>query len=112
MKKWGYRVDAPPPPGADQAGADPGDLVRRQLAPLLIGREPLWVPPARPDTSWTTTSFVIVFVGGILVLWLVVWRLGRGDERFRKEVVRKAVLDDDRSLNDLGLEDAGPTRFE
>jgi hypothetical protein len=54
----------------------------------------------------------VAFVGGILVLWLVVWRLGRGDERFHKQVVRKMAIEDCRSLNDLGLEDAGPTRFE
>ncbi|HEV7224916.1 MAG TPA: hypothetical protein VGN42_19585 [Pirellulales bacterium] len=120
MKKWGYRVDAPIPPNADQAGADQaaagqpadrGDLVRRQLAPLLIGREPLWIPPIKPDTSWTTTSFALAFVGGIFVLWLVVWRLGRGDDRFHKQVVRKAALEEGRSLNDLDLEDAGPPRF-
>ncbi|HXT57460.1 MAG TPA: hypothetical protein VN699_02445 [Pirellulales bacterium] len=112
MKKWGYRVDAPLPPNADaDEAANQGDLVRRQLAPLLIGREPLWIPPIKPDTSWTTTSFAVAFVGGILVLWLVVWRLGRSDERFHKQVVRKVALEDGRSLNDLDLEDIGPPRF-
>ncbi|HUY87155.1 MAG TPA: hypothetical protein VMV10_00315 [Pirellulales bacterium] len=113
MKKWGYRVDAPLPPTA-AGSADLGeDVVRRQLAPLLIGREPLWIPGEKPDTGWATTTFVAAFVVGMLLLWLVVWRLNRSDDRFHRQVVRKAVaIEDGRSLNDLGLEDAGPPRFD
>jgi hypothetical protein len=87
--------------------------VRRQLAPLLIGREPLWIPTEKPDTGWATTTFVSIFVAGIAVLWLIVWLLNKSDDRFHRKVVRKATdVTEGRSLNDLGLEDIGPPRFD
>ena len=114
MKKWGYRVEAPLPQLAGQPTADAdGELVRRQLAPLLIGREPLWIPTEKPDTGWATTTFVAIFVAGIFVLWLIVWLLNRSDDRFHRQVVLKATnATESRSLDDLGLEDIGPPRFD
>ena len=109
FKKWGYRVHSP----ADEASdADQEGLVRRQLAPLLIGRQPLWIKPERMDSGWATSTFIAIFVAGTFVLWLIVWRLSRSDDRFHKQVVRKMAVEPEGSLNDLGLEDIGPPRFD
>ena len=112
MKKWGYRVEAPLPDATGQQADGDGELVRRQLAPLLIGREPLWIPAAKPDTGWATTTFVALFVAGILALWVIVWRLNKSDDRFHRRVVRKAAIEAGPSLNELDLEDIGPPKFD
>ncbi len=53
-----------------------------------------------------------LFVAGTVILWLIVWRLGRSDERFHKQVVRKMAGEPETSLNELGLEDTGPPKFD
>ncbi|HVX63607.1 MAG TPA: hypothetical protein VHC19_23495 [Pirellulales bacterium] len=110
FKKWGYRVQAPPGAADD---AEQEGLVRRQLAPLLVGRQPRWIKPEPFNSGKASTTFIGLFVVGTFVLWLIVWRLGRSDDRFHKRVVRKAIAEPEPpSLNDLGLEDAGPPRFD
>ena len=113
MKKWGYRVEAPLPADSARSAETGEDAVRRQLVPLLIGREPLWIASEKPDTGWATTTFVSLFVAGIAVLWLIVWRLNRSDDRFHRQVVRKAATaEGGRSLDELELDDVGPPRFD
>jgi len=84
----------------------------RQKAPLLVGREPLWIVAEPADPRFSSTVFVGVFVLLVVGAWFVIWRLNRGDERFRRRIiVRKYAPEGDRSLNELGLEDQGPPDF-
>ncbi|MCX7426535.1 MAG: hypothetical protein NTW96_13045 [Planctomycetia bacterium] len=79
LKSWSYR------PGAGPEGERPEHA--RQLAPLLVGREPVWYPP--PGTSSTTLVGAVAGAAFLLVLlgvWLVAWRYGRGDRRFRRRI--------------------------
>ena len=55
-----------------------------RLAPLLIGREPIW----RPRRESSRNPLVAAIAGGLFILllvgvWLALWRWGRGDRRFR-----------------------------
>lgn len=104
FKKWGYRSSAS---GADAAGA-----VRRQLAPLLIGREPVWLETPPADQRFANGVFLVLFVVLTVVLWLVVSRLTRSDDKFHKQVVRRFATPPEKSLNDLQVEDNGGPDIE
>ena len=76
LKTWAYRIDRP----RDVAKSD----VEYQFAPLLIGQEPVWHPmePAekRPFAGLTAGLAVLLV---LLVVWLVLRRIGRGDRKLR-----------------------------
>ncbi len=99
VKIWAYRTERT---GADEAG-------RRQIAPLLIGREPLWIQDeVSSGGTYAGAILVGLFVAGIAVLWLVVWRFSRGDARFRdRALARKHESDAGVSLDELALRDPG-----
>jgi len=102
FKVWTYR---------SERSATKGPTAR-QLAPLLVGREPVWIVGERVDQSFSSSVFIGVFVLLTIGTWIVVWRLNRGDEKFRRRIiVRKYSLDGERSLNEMGLEDQGPPDF-
>ncbi len=102
FKVWTYR---------SERSAAKGPTVR-QLAPLLVGREPVWVVAEPVDQSFSSTVFIGVFVLLTIGAWIIVWRLNRGDEKFRRRIiVRKYAIEGERSLNELGLEDQGPPDF-
>lgn len=82
FKKWGYRSSA------DPDATKPG-MVLRQLAPLLIGREPVWIKPEPADQRFANGVFLVLFVVLTVVLWLVVTRLSRSDARFHQQVARR-----------------------
>jgi hypothetical protein len=78
---------------------------RRQLAPLLIARAPIWVKdePLPADSSVAATIGT-VFVVLMMLAAFSVWRFNRRDEAFRKNVMaRKYDIDSGMSLNDAGL---------
>jgi hypothetical protein len=89
LKTWAYRIDRP----KDVAEAD----VEYQFAPLIIGKEPVWHPnePAQKHPF-------VGLVGGLavllilLVLWLTLRRIGRGD---RKQQGRVKCLGEGNSAN-------------
>lgn len=75
LKRWTYRVPA-------QQRASGGET-ERQLAPLLIGRRPVWHAPEPPSrNSLYGAVGGGLFILAILVVWLVVWRVGRNDRKF------------------------------
>jgi hypothetical protein len=101
LKKWGYRmsaVDADDKPGT----------IRRQLAPLLIGREPIWLETPVIDQRFANGVFLVLFVVLTVVLWIIVSRLNRSDAKFRKKIARHFTEPQEKSLNELGLDDESP----
>lgn len=82
FKKWGFRSSEEAEP---QAQAKPG-AIRRQLAPLLVGREPVWVRPVPADQRFANGVALVLFVVLTAVLWLVVAILSRGDAKFHRQV--------------------------
>ena len=84
-----------------------------QLAPLLIGRQPVWQP--RQGVSSNPVVGVIagaVFVLLLLGIWLAMWRYSRGDKRFHDQTLAKQLASDsDVSLDELGLDADGTPDF-
>jgi hypothetical protein len=76
LKTWGFR-----PESADMPDGDPN---ARQLAPLLIGREPLWIQPPEADGLTPIIGAVtgVLFLVVLLAIWLAVWRSGKNDRHF------------------------------
>ncbi len=78
FKTWTFR-----PQMADMPD---GESNTRQLAPLLIGREPVWL---EPSVSGGANPWIGVVTGGLFILvllaiWLSVWRSARRDRQFRR----------------------------
>lgn len=101
FKSWAYYTQKGMVEGKD------GELHRhQQLAPLLIGRGPLWIRAAEKST----TSFYGVvaagaFVLGLIGIWIGVWRFNRADEEFmRRTIAKHYVVEEGVSLDQLGLE--------
>ena len=98
FKSWAYGVDQ----GYD---APEGTVHKRQLAPLLIGQEPVWYrrePPARNTLAGAIAGglFVVMLLG----IWVAVWRYNRSDQKFQQETLSRALSgESDVSLNELGL---------
>ncbi|HET6878647.1 MAG TPA: hypothetical protein VFI31_00650, partial [Pirellulales bacterium] len=85
FKKWGYRSSSSAQP------EKPG-VVLKQLAPLLIGREPVWIEPEPVDQRFANGVFLVLFVVMTVVVWLVVARLSRSDDRFHKQVAERFTV--------------------
>jgi len=102
FKTWAYRVERPdlePKPTT-------GRTSRRQLAPLLIAREPVWYPSKElaPNTMAGAIAGGL-FVLALLGIWVALWRYGRGDKEFHDRTFGKArTVDGDVSLDDIGID--------
>jgi hypothetical protein len=86
LKSWAYRPHAAAQTGGPEDGLKP----RLQLAPLLIGREPVWYPQQQPAANW----LLGLILGGLFALlllgiWLALWWYGRADKRFFDRTVAK-----------------------
>jgi hypothetical protein len=98
FKTWSYR----------QQRLDDAQPVRRQLAPMLVGRAPLWLRP--PESPYLKVVSICLFFLAVAGAGWAAWRLSRGDRRFRERVIAKKFEPDSKqSLDELGLEvDSGP----
>ena len=100
FKTWAFNTQK----GA-AAGADGEPRRRQQLAPLLVGREPLWLQPpsAAPSTFWGLLAGGL-FLAALAGIWLWLWRFNRSDEEFHKKVLAKHyAIDEGVSLDELGI---------
>ena len=95
FKRWGYRTAA--------MDGTPG-AATRHYAPLLIGREPIWIEPPKVDQRFANGVFLMLFVGLTVVLWLVVSRLSRSDAKFHKQLERLFIETPRESLDRIGIE--------
>ena len=83
LQTWSYRPEL--------ANEPDGNPDARQLAPLLIGREPRW---SRPPQAAGTSPLYGLIAGGLFILllaaiWLAVWRSAKKDRRFQQNRRRK-----------------------
>jgi hypothetical protein len=88
LKGWAYR---PNPAAQESTGgrADP-----RRVAPLLIGREPVWRPPQKPaGRPWVAAIASGLFLLVLLGIWFALWRYSRGDRKFRARWLDRRVTD-------------------
>jgi hypothetical protein len=81
FKTWAYRTPR----------ADPENPDRKQLAPMLIGRQPLWLRPLQQTGSSGGIVAAMLFVAAIVGLCLAVWRFHRSDARFHREVLAQHI---------------------
>ncbi len=76
----------------------------KQMAPLLIGKQPLLIVPSEsgnPYASVIAGGFFVVALAGV---WLAIWRFGRSDAHFERTVLAKTLEPEAASLNDLDLD--------
>lgn len=96
FKKWAYRIRE----------LDENGRPKMRSAPMLIGVEPIW--DTGPSPAYSVYAGAIaggLFVLAVTVIWIGVWRIGRGDKQFQKSVIAKGYdLEEGVSLNDLHLE--------
>lgn len=100
LKSWSYHTQQP-------ADIRPDGTFQRQqqLAPLLIGREPIWL-----QTDSARDPYHGIMAGGLFVLavlgaWLSVWRYSRRDKQFHARVLGpRYAVEEGESLNELGIE--------
>ncbi|REK40433.1 MAG: hypothetical protein DWQ46_16565 [Planctomycetota bacterium] len=83
---------------------------RKRQAPLLIGRKPLIIDTSIRENTTLAIVGGSLFVLTILVVWISVWMLGRGDRAFQEAALSKRyAVDEGVSLNDLDIQtDDGP----
>jgi len=62
---------------------------QRQWAPLFIGMTPEVIEDRRAFSPWIGVAAACLFVFAIASLWFGVWRYGRGDEEFQRNVLRQ-----------------------
>ncbi len=103
FKKWSYELEK-------QEGQQKAE---RFSAPMLIGREPIWIrPPAGQENPYNGLIAGGLFLIALLGVWLGVWRLGRGDKKFKKETIaRTYALREGESLDELEVEETGGPDF-
>jgi hypothetical protein len=92
-KTWAFQTQA-----TNEASAD------RQLAPMLIGNQAIWlVPPAKQSqASYIAAGLFLVALAG---LFAGVWWLNRGDRKFHQATIaRQFEPEKGVSLDKLGLE--------
>ncbi|MEM1304098.1 MAG: hypothetical protein AAGG46_04345 [Planctomycetota bacterium] len=82
LKRWAYRTRKP----GGEAGAD--DL--RQLAPLLVGSGPVWLPTPQPSRGslgqlWAGAAFVAV----LLAIAFALRRQSFADEQFERSTLAR-----------------------
>ena len=105
MKTWAYRSQE-----ADAMGEGPKAA---QLAPLLIGRRPIWYPRQPPERNTAAAAiagglFVLALVG----IWIGLWHYSRSDRKFHEQTIAKThALDSGLSLDEIGLDAEGKPDF-
>lgn len=100
LKTWKYRIHS-------RAGeAARSDSARRQLAPLLVAKDVEWLTAHAQESSPYAYLVGFVIVASIAVAWIVVWRLNRSDDRFRKQALsRRDDKDIGAALQELSRRD-------
>jgi hypothetical protein len=92
LKTWGFRT-------AQSKQAAPGEI-RKQLAPLLIGRDVEWLKPA-PEPETSRTWIIASVVATIALFGAVAWWIGRdsrGLSRALPERIESPTIDDGDSV--------------
>jgi hypothetical protein len=98
FKKWAYRVPALNGPG----GGKPDH--RLQLAPLLVARRAVWLPP-EPNNPLSGLFTGLLMLLLLAAAWWTVWRYTRGDRQFRRRRIAPLFEPEaGKSLNELEIE--------
>lgn len=81
LKTWAFHSAY----AARVAAEHGGKTVPKQIAPLLIGREPVWHPRQRQaDSSYWGLGGGLLFLGVLLVIWLVLRKIAKQDALYNR----------------------------
>ncbi len=106
-------TDVPYTQDVSKSGMTMSGWTRLQLAPLLIGGEPIWEPGAHYIPNHVIGAiagglFVVTLVG----IWFALWCYGRGDRVFHERALAKRFAPAGNvSLNEIGFQDSGGPDF-
>jgi hypothetical protein len=85
---------------------------RRQFSPLIVGFEPKWIQRRNSFHPVYRIACSVVAVCFLLSLWILIGRLNRGDDVFRRSVLAKHFQPpEDASFENLKI-DSGPSTPE
>ncbi len=100
FKSWVYRSRRI---SHERDGSDEPAHRLRQVAPILIGAQPVWIKSSQPARS-TRTGIVAggLFAAALLGIWFAIWRSTRVDRRFRRQSMdNHHPWPDDSTINEL-----------
>ncbi len=88
FKKWLYR-----PSGKYRNSPDPdAPEVSYQPAPLMLGRDVVWYPQAKPPTNTLAAAIAgALFVVALAGVWLAIWYYGRTDRQFERTTMARTL---------------------
>ncbi len=101
FKSWAYYTQQPGDFGPD------GRLQKKQqLAPLLIGKAPIWLQSsATPRNPYLGLMAGGLFIVALIGVWLTIWRYTRADQEFHaRTIASRYEMAEGVSLNELGLD--------
>ncbi len=83
LKSWRYRSRGE---ATEAFSVETESRPKARLAPLLIGREPVWIPTVSATSGSSAIGIVaaILVVGGIGLLWFWLARASKADEAIRR----------------------------
>jgi hypothetical protein len=115
FKTWAFRSRRT----TERAGEGGPANRPRQLAPLLVAREPTWLQAPTPASNRVAGLIAGgLFLLALVVVWLGVLAWGRSDRRFRRQVIEKLYSPeagmslDDLHLGVTGQDGEGPTQID
>lgn len=95
LKNWTYASQMSQAEGKDM----------KQMAPLLVGKQPLLVVPPESSNPYASVIAGGFFIAALAGVWVALWRFGRSDAKFEREVIsKKFEPETNTSLNDLDLD--------
>jgi hypothetical protein len=109
LKTWAYRVERP----AETTVPAGSPAAHFQLAPLLIGEQPVWYRSEKSAGSAIAGAIAGgLFVLALLGIWFAAWRYGRGDREFRRRTIAGALtLDTPLAIDEIPLGSDGVSDF-
>jgi hypothetical protein len=98
-KTWAYQIQQ----------TDGSDSQGRQLAPMLLGNQAVWLLPPSKSGAAAGVIAAALFLLAMVGLFVGVWYLNRGDRKFRESTIaRQLAPEPGVSLDKLGLPDNKP----
>ncbi len=102
FKLWTY-------PSRFVSGYDPHQL---QVSPMFIGVEPRVIHFDSSQNPYIGFAAAGVFVAFLAFAWIALWRSGKSDSKFARNVLtRRREVEPGSTLNDAGIEEQGEPDF-
>ena len=85
---------------------------KQQVSPMFIGVEPQVIQFSSAQNPYIGFGVAGMFVTLLAVAWIALWRSGKGDSKFQRDVLaRRREVPPGGSLNDAGIEEQGEPDF-